>query len=114
MSVEMRDLDERFFSALRMVACAWRRSEDRRLKSLGVSKSSWLAIASLAKASQPLSQSELAAVLEVEGATIVTMLDRLTKAGLVVRQPSSSDRRVKRVVLTNAGMRIYVEGKKGA
>jgi len=29
------------------------------------------------------------------------------KAGLVVREPSATDRRVKRVVLTRAGMRLY-------
>jgi MarR family transcriptional regulator for hemolysin len=43
----------------------------------------------------------------VEGATMVAMIDRLVKAGLVVREASTTDRRIKRVVLTPAGLKIY-------
>jgi MarR family transcriptional regulator for hemolysin len=43
----------------------------------------------------------------VEGATMVAMVDRLVKSGLVVRVPSTTDRRVKRVVLTTAGSLLY-------
>jgi MarR family transcriptional regulator, transcriptional regulator for hemolysin len=35
------------------------------------------------------------------------MVDRLVKAGLVIREPSTTDRRVKRVVLTQAGNLLY-------
>ena len=66
-----------------------------------------MTIAVAAKAHGPLSQSELADRLGVEGATMVAMVDRLVKAGLVVRQPSTTDRRVKRVALTPAGKLIY-------
>jgi MarR family transcriptional regulator for hemolysin len=61
----------------------------------------------VAKARGPLSQSELADRLAVEGATMVAMVDRLVKVGLVVREPSTTDRRVKRVVLTPAGNLLY-------
>jgi MarR family transcriptional regulator for hemolysin len=54
-----------------------------------------------------LSQSELADRLAVEPATMVAMVDRLVKAGLVVREPSTTDRRIKRVVLTAAGTELY-------
>jgi MarR family transcriptional regulator for hemolysin len=100
-------LEERFSDALHTTARAWRQAVDRRLKYLGVSQASWMTIAVAAKASTPLSQSELADRLAVEGATMVAMIDRLVKAGLVVRQPSSTDRRVKRIVLTEAGNRLY-------
>jgi MarR family transcriptional regulator for hemolysin len=80
---------------------------DRRLKYLGVSQASWMTIAVAAKARGPLSQSELADRLAVEGATMVSMVDRLVKAGLVIREPSPTDRRVKRVVLTPAGNLLY-------
>ena len=60
-----------------------------------------------AKAREPLSQSELAQSLGVEGATMVAMVDRLVKAGLVTREPSATDRRVKRVVLTADGGLLY-------
>jgi MarR family transcriptional regulator for hemolysin len=38
---------------------------------------------------------------------MVAMIDRLVKAGLVVREASTTDRRVKRVILTPAGVKIY-------
>jgi MarR family transcriptional regulator, transcriptional regulator for hemolysin len=103
----MSDLEERFSSALHNTARAWRQAIDRRLRYLGVSEASWMTIAVAAKAASPLSQSELADRLGVEGATMVAMLDRLVKAGLVVREPSSTDRRVNRVVLTDAGLQLY-------
>jgi MarR family transcriptional regulator for hemolysin len=66
-----------------------------------------MTIAVAAKARAPLSQSELADSLAVEGATMVAMVDRLVKAGLVIREPSTTDRRIKRVVLTEAGNLLY-------
>jgi MarR family transcriptional regulator for hemolysin len=103
----MIDLEERFATALHGTARAWRQVVDRRLKFLGVSQAGWMTIAMAAKAREPLSQSELADSLGVEGATMVAMVDRLVKAGLVRREPSTSDRRIKRVVVTEAGYRLF-------
>ncbi|MEP6547199.1 MAG: MarR family transcriptional regulator [Gammaproteobacteria bacterium] len=103
----MTDLAERFSGALHNTSRAWRQALDRRLKYLGVSQASWMTIAMAAKARSPLSQSELADRLGVEGATMVAMVDRLVKAGLIVREPSAKDRRVNRVVLTEAGTLLY-------
>jgi MarR family transcriptional regulator for hemolysin len=103
----MTDLQERFSGALHNTSRAWRQALDKRLKYLGLSQASWMTIAVAAKARGPLSQSELAERLGVEGATMVAMVDRLVKAGLVIREPSATDRRVKRVVLTAAGSRLY-------
>jgi MarR family transcriptional regulator for hemolysin len=103
----MTDLQERFSGALHNTSRAWRQALDRRLKFLGLSQASWMTIAVAAKARSPLSQSELADRLAVEGATMVSMVDRLVKAGLAIREPSTTDRRVKRVVLTPAGNRLY-------
>jgi MarR family transcriptional regulator for hemolysin len=103
----MSDLEERFANALHSTARAWRQAVDRRLKYLGVSQASWTTIAVAAKAPSPLSQSELADQLAVEGATMVAMIDRLVSAGLVVRELSTTDRRVKRVVITAAGRELY-------
>ena len=103
----MSDLEERFSDALHSTSRSWRQAVDRRLKYLGVSQASWMTIAITAKARSPLSQSELADKLGVEGATMVAMIDRLVKAGLVIREASTTDRRVKRVILTPAGSKIY-------
>jgi MarR family transcriptional regulator for hemolysin len=103
----MSDLEERFSGALHNTSRAWRQALDRRLKILGVSQASWMTIAMAAKARSPLSQSELADKLGIEGASMVAMVDRLVKAGFVIREPSTTDRRVKRVVLTEAGNLLY-------
>jgi MarR family transcriptional regulator for hemolysin len=107
----MSDLEERFSDALHSTSRSWRQAVDRRLKYLGVSQASWMTIAFAAKARSPLSQSELADKLGVEGATMVAMIDRLVKAGLANREASTTDRRVKRVVLTAAGLKIYEKVK---
>jgi len=107
----MNDLEERFSEALHSTSRSWRQAVDRRLKYLGVSQASWMTIAITAKARSPMSQSELADRLGVEGATMVAMIDRLVKAGLVLREASTTDRRVKRVVLTPAGLKVYEKVK---
>jgi MarR family transcriptional regulator for hemolysin len=105
--LQVSDLEERFSGALHNTSRAWRQAVDRRLKFLGVSQASWMTIAVAAKARLPLSQSELADRLGVEGATMVAMIDRLVKAGFVIREPSTTDRRIKRIVLTQAGNVLY-------
>jgi MarR family transcriptional regulator, transcriptional regulator for hemolysin len=110
----MSDSEERFSAALHNTSRAWRQAVDRRLKYLGVSQASWMTIATAAKARRPLSQSELADKLAVEAATMVAMIDRLVKAGLVKREASNADRRIKRVVLTPAGLKIYERVKSEA
>ncbi len=107
LSIPDLSLDERFAVALHNTARAWRQTIDSRLKDLGVSQAAWLAIATIAKSPGPLSQSELAHHLSIEGATMVAMVDRLTRAGYVERVASPGDRRVKRVVLTPAGLTLH-------
>ncbi|MBV8502826.1 MAG: winged helix DNA-binding protein [Paucibacter sp.] len=110
----MTSIEEQFSAALHGAARQWRLLIDRRLKGLGVSQAGWMTITMAAKAREPLSQSELAAAVGVEGATMVAMLDRLSKAGLIERMPSETDRRVKRVTVTAAGMDLYQQVRKEA
>jgi MarR family transcriptional regulator for hemolysin len=101
------DLAERFENALYHIARSWRHAVDRRLKYLGISMASWMTIAAASQVGSPLSQSELADMLSVSGASMVHMIDRLVKDGLAMREPSISDRRVNRIVITDAGHRLY-------
>jgi|SRR6185369_8303988 len=103
----MASIEERFTAALHGTARTWRLAVDRRLKSLGMSQAAWMTVAMAAKSKEPLAQIELAQRVGVEGATMVAMLDRLAKAGLVVRTPSLTDRRVKLVTLTPQGEALY-------
>ena len=110
----MTTLEERFSGALHNTSRAWKAAIDRRLKYLGMSQASWTTIATIAKADGPMSQIELANKLGIEAATMVTMIDRLSKAGLIVREASPSDRRVKLIVLTDAGKELYAKVKREA
>jgi len=104
-------LEERFSGALHNTSRAWKAAIDRRLKYLGMSQASWTTIATIAKADAPMSQIELANKLGIEAATMVTMIDRLSKAGLILREASPVDRRVKLIVLTDAGSELYAKVK---
>jgi MarR family transcriptional regulator for hemolysin len=108
------DPAERFEHALYNVARSWRQAVDRRLKYMRMSAASWMTIAAASQVRSPLSQSELADMLSVSAASMVYMIDRLVKAGLVIREPSQSDRRVNRIVITDAGHRLNVELKSEA
>jgi MarR family transcriptional regulator, transcriptional regulator for hemolysin len=101
------DLDERFENALRNTAMAWRQAIDRRLRRLGVSRVGWITIAAAMQARSPLSQSILADRLAISRASLVKTIDCLAKNGLVKRESSASDRRLKRVVVTDAGAHLY-------
>ncbi|GJI99035.1 MarR family transcriptional regulator [Duganella caerulea] len=103
----MPSIEERFSAAMHGTARAWRLAVDRRLKHLGLSQASWMAIAFIAKESEAMSQTRLAARVGVEDPTMVATIDRLVKAGYVVRTPSETDRRVKLVSLTEQGQQIY-------
>lgn len=106
--------EERFSAALHATARAWRIALDARLKDLGVGQSGWLTIAIIAKSKTELSQRALADQLGVEGPSVVSMLDRLEQAGLVLRAPCPTDRRVKLVHLTDAGRALYAKVRKQA
>jgi MarR family transcriptional regulator for hemolysin len=101
--------DERFSAALQATARSWRLGLDARLKDLGVGQSGWMTIAMIAKSSTDLSQRALADLLGVEGPSVVAMVDRLQRAGLVARAPCPTDRRVKLVLLTDAGRALYAK-----
>ena len=54
---------------------------------------------------QPLRQTELAAELELEGPTVVRLLDGMEAMDLIVRRAVPGDRRAKHVELTENGRR---------
>jgi DNA-binding MarR family transcriptional regulator len=60
----------------------------------------------LLQLASPLPMSELAAILACDSSNVTGLIDRLETRGLVTRQPSSEDRRVKHVVLTSEGRRM--------
>lgn len=81
-------------------AKAFQRSFDIELrKNAGVSLSQWRVVGALVI--QPgLTQKEIADKVGIEGATLVPIIDKMEKEGLLKRKPDSDDRRVNRIYLT--------------
>ncbi len=94
------NLDRNFGFLLHDVARLMRKEFDRRVRSLGLTRSQWWVLTHLYR-QNGATQSELAEVLEVERPTLGRLLDRLESNGWVRRVPDMRDRRVKRLYLTD-------------
>jgi MarR family transcriptional regulator for hemolysin len=79
-----------------------RRSFDRRVSPLGVTRAQWRALAWLSRA-PGLRQVELADHLDIEPITLCRIVDRLEESGLVERRRDPEDRRAWRLHLTPKG-----------
>ena len=73
---------------------------DRRIASLGLTRTQWWVLTHLYR-NEGLTQSELSDVLELERPSLGRLLDRLEAKGCVRREPCGKDRRAKRVFLTD-------------
>jgi MarR family transcriptional regulator, transcriptional regulator for hemolysin len=93
------DLSRNFGFILHDVARLLRTTFDRRVKSLGLTRSQWWVLNHLFR-NNGMTQSDIADLLEIERATLGRLLDRLEVKGWVRREADGADRRVKRVFLT--------------
>ena len=107
----MTDHPQPFSRLLHLTAHAWRLAVDRCLKESGLSMSSWLAIASVATASEPPTQKALAQLLGLEEASVVPLVDRLVKQQLLARVQPKEDRRKRLLVLTEQGGEAFATVK---
>ena len=94
------DLSRNFGYLVNDVARLMRTVYDRRVRSLGLTRSQWWVLNHLFR-NDGATQSELADILEVEKATLGRLLDRLEQKGWVRREGHAGDRRAKRVFLTD-------------
>jgi len=76
---------------------------DRVLKPMGLTHAQSTLLLMLANVGEGLSQTEIAIALDLGKSTVVGMVDRLEAKSYVYRLLTSSDRRLKRVVITEKG-----------
>lgn len=77
---------------------------DKALKPLGITRSQWWVLTNLSRdQSHEMMQTELAQVLDIGKVALGGLLDRLEAAGYIERKADPSDRRAKRVAMTDAG-----------
>jgi len=110
----LSDYSQPFSRLLQQTAHAWRLAVDRRLKESDLSMSSWLAIASVASATQPPTQKALAQHLGLEEASVVSLVDRLVKQQLIARVQPPEDRRKRLLLLTEQGELAFTQVKQQA
>lgn len=94
------DLSRNFGFILNDVARLMRNIFDRRVKALGLTRSQWWVLNHLFR-NNGATQSELADILEIEKATLGRLLDRMQAKGWIRREEHATDRRAKRVFLTD-------------
>ncbi|MGO1766558.1 MAG: MarR family winged helix-turn-helix transcriptional regulator [Advenella sp.] len=80
----------------------WRKALDRRLQPMGLTEATWLPLLYIARAAQPLRQKDLASLMGLDSSSVVRLLDGLQTAGYIQRL-EGTDRREKRIHLTDAG-----------
>ena len=99
--------DERHFGWLTSdISRMMRTVFDRRARSMGVTRTQWLALTRLHRRAGA-NQSELAEMMEIEKATAGRIIDRLEDHGWVERRADPGDRRVNRMHLTVEGRRLH-------
>jgi len=83
---------------------------DQAVKPLGITRAQWWALANLSRQeTEGMMQSDLARLLDVGKVTIGGLIDRLETSGLVERRPDPTDRRIRRIVITDRGYDVILE-----
>jgi len=80
-------------------------SEDfnRRLEAKGSTRIQWIALYFLNEENKPISQKELASLMNIKDSSVARLVDRMERDGLIKRVENPKDKRVKFLELTNNG-----------
>jgi MarR family transcriptional regulator for hemolysin len=98
-----QSVNERFGMSLVLLARLYRHEIDIALKDFGLSEATALPLRHLARTDGTCRQGDLAEILNLEGPTLVRVLDQLVERKLVERVEDKNDRRAKILRLTSAG-----------
>lgn len=93
----------RFGIRFSMLSRLWRRTLDQKMAAAGWADISWSPLVHLDEAGDGVSQKELAALVGIDGSSLVRLLDTLEARGHIQRCPATDDRRIKLVKLTAEG-----------
>ena len=81
---------------------------DRRVEPLGLTRAQWRVLARISR-SEGCTQTELAALLEIEKPTLGRLLDRLQEKNWIERRSDDEDARTKRLFLTKRAIPLLEE-----
>ncbi|MBQ0707985.1 MULTISPECIES: MarR family transcriptional regulator [unclassified Ochrobactrum] len=86
-----------------LLARRWRRALDIRLAEAGLTDATWVPLVHLHQTGGGLTQKELAALVGIDGSSLVRLLDILCRQGLAERRVDERDSRARLVHLTEQG-----------
>ena len=95
-------LREQFTVDLVHLSRRWRWCLDRRLSETGLTQARWTTLLQIARGGEGMTQKQLAEHMGIEGASLVPLLDSLSKRGLVERRVHPTDRRLRTIHLMPA------------
>ncbi len=81
----------------------WRKAADRALRDVGLSSAAGWALLHVGRLGDDVRQADLVTELDMQGASVVRVLDQLEAGKLLTRIADPSDRRTNRVQLTASG-----------
>lgn len=105
----MNSTQEQFATLLHRCAALWRVRLDERLRPWGMTQTTWRTLWILRQAEERYNQSCLAVRLGIETPTLVRIVDRMEKLGLLRREPGEHDRRQKYIRITPEGLALAHE-----
>ena len=107
LSMTKYDFENSVESVANNTAKLFQRSFDTELRrNVGVTLNQWHVAGALVL--QPgLTQKEIADKLGIEGATLVSIIDKMEKEGLLIRKPDMTDRRANRIYLNSKAESLW-------
>lgn len=93
----------RFGIVFSLVARRWRRSIEAHLAAAGLTDATWVPLVHLKETGGGITQKELAALVGVDGSSLVRVLDILAREGLIERRRDDADGRARLIYLTPHG-----------
>lgn len=102
----LRQLHQEYTHALLLAGRQWRRAANAAAERHGISDATALPLVLIGRMEGEPRQNTLAEAVDIEGPSLVRLLDQLEKAGLVLRMEDPIDRRAKVLSLTPAGKRV--------
>ncbi|MFC7051004.1 MarR family winged helix-turn-helix transcriptional regulator [Emcibacter nanhaiensis] len=105
------DILFKFTRAMVFSSRKWRKHLDEKLRSIDQSQARWETLFVLSFSNSNISQRELAKMISIEAPTMVRMLDKLAKDGLIERIPDKNDKRLVINKITKKGLEVVNELK---
>jgi MarR family transcriptional regulator for hemolysin len=106
MIMERASIEAEFARRLLPLARRWRAVADHAVAGLGLSNATGWVLLHVGRLGDAVRQSELADALDMQGGSLVRLIDQLEQASLLERRVDERDRRANRVSLTPEGRRL--------